>query len=115
VQPNISTRKARLLIDYKKDLLQQVRIALDEDIGDGDITAALIPAQNTASAAVICRETATICGQDWFNAAFLQLDPATRIDWLLKDGDEVKPGQTLCRIEGNARILLTAERQWVIS
>jgi nicotinate-nucleotide pyrophosphorylase (carboxylating) len=98
------------LIDYKKDLAQQVRIALDEDIGDGDITAALIPAQNTASATVICRETATICGQDWFNAAFLQLDPATRIVWKLEDGAEVQPGQTLCTIDGNARILLTAER-----
>jgi nicotinate-nucleotide pyrophosphorylase (carboxylating) len=98
------------LIDYKKDLAQQVRIALDEDIGDGDITAALIPARNTASATVICRETAIICGQDWFNAAFLQLDPATRIEWMIMDGAAVQPGQTLCNIEGNARVLLTAER-----
>jgi nicotinate-nucleotide pyrophosphorylase (carboxylating) len=98
------------LIDYKKDLAQQVRIALHEDIGDGDITAALIPAQNTASATVISRETATICGQDWFNAAFLQLDPATRIEWKLKDGAAVKPGQILCTLDGNARVLLTAER-----
>ncbi len=98
------------MIDYKKDLEQQVRIALAEDIGDGDITASLIPAQQTANATIICREHATICGQDWFNAAFLQLDPMTRIEWKVSDGDEVEPGQVLCKVEGNARILLTAER-----
>ncbi len=98
------------LIDYKRDLAQQVAQALKEDIGDGDITAALIPAGQTATATVICRDSATLCGQAWFDAAFLQLDPATRIDWLINDADEVEPGQTLCHISGNARVLLTAER-----
>ena len=76
-----------LLEVLDEDLLRQVRAALDEDIGSGDITAALIPPEQTATAAVICRETAVVCGQAWFNAVFAELDSRISITWLVRDGE----------------------------
>jgi len=98
------------LIDFKRDLKLQVATALHEDIGDGDITALLIDPEITANAQVISREAATICGQDWFNASFHQIDSAINIEWQVNDGDLVKKDQVLCKINGKARALLTAER-----
>ncbi|MDD3651923.1 MAG: hypothetical protein PHC73_10610, partial [Immundisolibacter sp.] len=69
----------------------QVRAALAEDVGTGDLTAGLIPADAQATARVVCREAAVICGRDWFDAVFRQLDPALRIDWRVSDGDAVSP------------------------
>jgi nicotinate-nucleotide pyrophosphorylase (carboxylating) len=102
--------KNRPTINFKHDLDGQVRRALEEDIGDGDVSAALIPAQKTARATVICRETATICGLDWFNKSFTLLDDSIEITWHVQDGDQVEADDVLCDINGNARILLTAER-----
>jgi len=87
-----------------------VHAALDEDIGAGDLTARLIPAEAIASARVITREDAVLCGADWFDACFAALDASVRIRWRAHDGDAVSAGQTLCEIEGPARALLTAER-----
>lgn len=84
--------------------------ALAEDLGSGDVTAALIPDDAIASATVICRENAVLCGIAWFDAAFLQLDPRMRIQWRVSDGDRVLPGQTLCRLSGPARALVSGER-----
>lgn len=84
--------------------------ALAEDIGSGDLTARLVPAQATASAAVICREKAILCGQAWFEACFHQIDPAIKIHWYTRDGSCIGVDQMLCEIHGNARALLTAER-----
>ncbi len=98
------------MINFKRDLYQQVKFALQEDIGDGDLTASLIPANSEASASIICRESAIICGRDWVNESFLQLNPDIKIDWKLNDGDAVQPGQVICLIQGHARSLLTAER-----
>ena len=98
------------MIDYKRDLKQQVATALHEDIGDQDITALLIAPELEAMAQVISREAAIICGQDWFNASFDQIDSAINIEWLVNDGDAVEKNQVLCRITGKARALLTAER-----
>ena len=84
--------------------------ALQEDIGTGDITAMLIPADKQARAAVISRETAVICGRAWVDEVFRQLDPATQIEWHINEGDLVSPEQRLFTLEGNARILLTGER-----
>ncbi|GBL46424.1 quinolinate phosphoribosyltransferase [decarboxylating] [Sulfuriferula multivorans] len=84
--------------------------ALAEDIGSGDLTAALIPEQATASAAVICREKAILCGQAWFEACFHQIDPSIKIHWYTRDGSCIGVDQMLCEIHGNARALLTAER-----
>jgi nicotinate-nucleotide pyrophosphorylase (carboxylating) len=91
-------------------LLQCVHAALAEDIGSGDITAALIPASQTARAHVFTREPAVVCGMAWFNAVFAELDTNVSIDWQVRDGDPVNAGQTLCRIVGPARPLLTGER-----
>jgi len=98
------------LIDFKQGLEQQVQLALTEDIGSGDITAGLISQDTQASASVITREAAILCGVDWFNETFLQLNPDTEINWSAGDGDAIETGQTLCRVKGNARSLLTAER-----
>ena len=100
-----------MLLDVlDEDLLHTVRAALDEDIGSGDITAALIPRDQMASATVICRETAVVCGQAWFNAVFAELDSRISISWRVHDGDKVQDKQTLCTLSGPARPILTGER-----
>ena len=93
-----------------KDIQTVVKHALEEDIRDGDITAMLIPESNQAEATVITRERAIICGQPWVDEVFRQLDPNVEIEWLVKDGDEIQPGQTLFKLKGSARSLLTGER-----
>ena len=93
------------------DLVQQnVALALAEDIGNGDLTATLIPELAQANATIISRENAIICGQDWFNACFKTLDSNMQINWHVAEGEQVKPNQLLCEIAGNARALLSAER-----
>ncbi|MFV8836055.1 carboxylating nicotinate-nucleotide diphosphorylase [Aquisalimonas sp.] len=93
------------------DTLQDdVRRALAEDVGDGDLTAALIPADRHGEATVISRETAVICGQAWFNAVYQHLDPAVTIHWHVQDGDTVEPDTLLCELGGPARSLVTGER-----
>ncbi|MDP2433502.1 MAG: carboxylating nicotinate-nucleotide diphosphorylase [Pseudomonadota bacterium] len=87
-----------------------VRAALEEDVGAGDLTARLIPADSQARARVITRENAVLCGTAWFDACFMAIDAGIRIDWLAHDGERVAAGQTLCEISGPARALLTAER-----
>lgn len=87
-----------------------VRRALAEDIGSGDVTAALIPADARATARVICREAAVLCGCAWFDAVFAELDERIRVTWNLCDGDRVQPDQVLCTLNGPARALLTGER-----
>jgi nicotinate-nucleotide pyrophosphorylase (carboxylating) len=92
------------------DIDVTVRRALEEDVGDGDVTASLIPAQVTASATVLCREAAVICGIPWFDRVFELLDPATEIQWHVSEGAPVEPDTLLCSMRGNARALLTGER-----
>ncbi|MBW0149482.1 carboxylating nicotinate-nucleotide diphosphorylase [Marinobacter arenosus] len=97
------------------ELLRQARVenvaqSLREDIGDGDITAQLIPADKLASGRVITREHATIAGCDWVTEVFRQVDPTVKLDWQVTDGDTVSPDQVLFRMQGPARSLLTAER-----
>jgi nicotinate-nucleotide pyrophosphorylase (carboxylating) len=84
--------------------------ALAEDIGSGDVTAALLPAGAIATAQVITREDAVICGQAWFDACFHALDPTCAIEWQVRDGLRAGAGQTLCSIRGAARAVLSAER-----
>jgi nicotinate-nucleotide pyrophosphorylase (carboxylating) len=87
-----------------------VRAALGEDIGSGDLTAALVPEAQQALATVITREAAVICGQAWVDAVFAELGGTVAIDWHCSDGDSVTPGQKLCELRGPARTLLTGER-----
>lgn len=88
----------------------QVIQALEEDVGDGDITAELIPRKKSTMAEVICREHAILCGKDWFNEVFRQIDDHIQIHWKKSDGDDIEPGQVLCNLSGPARSLLTGER-----
>ncbi|MHA7810678.1 MAG: carboxylating nicotinate-nucleotide diphosphorylase [Marinobacter adhaerens] len=97
------------------ELLRQARIenvaqSLREDIGDGDITARLIPADKQATGRVITRETATIAGREWVDEVFRQVDPAVELNWQVADGETVSPGQVLFTMQGSARSLLSAER-----
>lgn len=87
-----------------------IRDFLEEDIGSGDITAAIIPAAVTAEAEVLTREPMVLCGQAWFDAVFKELDPRVTIDWLCAESEAVKADATLCRLTGPARALLTGER-----
>jgi nicotinate-nucleotide pyrophosphorylase (carboxylating) len=87
-----------------------VKAALEEDIGSGDLTAQLIPEGTKANAIVITREDAVLCGTLWFEECFLTLDPDCRIEWKFKEGERAEAGQTLCEIHGDARALLSAER-----
>jgi len=87
-----------------------VAIALAEDIQAGDLTASLIPQENSAEATVICRDNAIIAGIAWFNEAFAQIDKQIKIQWFVKDGEQVKANTLLCEISGNARHILTVER-----
>jgi nicotinate-nucleotide pyrophosphorylase (carboxylating) len=96
--------------DTASDIPDCVARVLKEDIGSGDITAMLIPAEREATAAVISRDAAVICGRPWVDEVFRQLDPSTFIEWNIKEGDLVSPEQRLFTLKGNARILLTGER-----
>lgn len=88
----------------------QVRQALAEDVGSGDITAALIPADRQAEATIISREPAILCGTAWADEVFRQVDPTINVQWLAADGDQLKPNEPFCRMSGPARGLLTGER-----
>ncbi|MCB1677142.1 MAG: carboxylating nicotinate-nucleotide diphosphorylase [Halioglobus sp.] len=87
-----------------------VRAALAEDVGSGDISAALIPAQRRAEARVITRENGVLCGRPWAAAVFAAVDPAIEVTWHKTDGDTVTAGATVCTAQGPARSLLSAER-----
>ncbi len=97
-------------IDLEKTIQTNVRAALDEDVGRGDLTARLIPETAIGHARVVTREDAVMCGTAWFEACFLAMDPAARVVWHARNGDHIKSDQTLCEIDGKARALLTAER-----
>jgi nicotinate-nucleotide pyrophosphorylase (carboxylating) len=96
--------------ELKSALEEQVSRALAEDVGSGDLTASLIPADRQARASVISRENAVLCGRAWFDAVFRQLDPAVQVAWKADEGTTVAPNQTLCELTGPARAILTGER-----
>ncbi|MCC6206747.1 MAG: carboxylating nicotinate-nucleotide diphosphorylase [Gammaproteobacteria bacterium] len=89
---------------------EDVRRALAEDVGSGDVTARLVPAELRAEGVVISREAAVLCGQVWLEEVFEQLGGGVTVEWALTDGAPVIAGQTLCRLHGPARTLLTGER-----
>jgi nicotinate-nucleotide pyrophosphorylase (carboxylating) len=89
---------------------EAVTYALREDVGSGDITAQLIPEDQTATARIISRQEAVICGIDWVNEVYKQVDPNLTLDWKVDDGDLVNADQVLFYAKGSARNLLTAER-----
>lgn len=93
-----------------EEIERNVNAALTEDIGPGDLTASLIPADRIGRATVISREDAVLCGTAWFDAVFRRLDPNVSISWKAADGDRIAKDQLICEIEGSARALLSAER-----
>jgi nicotinate-nucleotide pyrophosphorylase (carboxylating) len=92
------------------EIQSQVRAALAEDVGSGDITAGLIPASTLARARIISREAGVVCGTAWVEEVFRQLDPTVELRWQLEDGQETAPEATLLELAGPARSLLTGER-----
>jgi len=92
------------------EIARNVAAALAEDIGAGDLTASLIPADRVARATVISRETGVLCGRAWFDRCVISLDPGAEIIWNAADGDRIMPNQVLCEIRANAQALLSAER-----
>ena len=92
------------------DITSQVKLALAEDIGQQDLTADLIPADSIATATILNREPATLCGQDWVMEVFKQVDPIISITWHFNDGDQLEADNLICTLNGPARSLLTGER-----
>lgn len=102
--PNLS------LAELSAEIAANVRHALAEDIGSGDLTAQLIPVERLAHATVITRESAVISGTAWVDAVFRQLDGRVAVHWQVADGERVGPNQALFHLEGPARALLSGER-----
>jgi nicotinate-nucleotide pyrophosphorylase (carboxylating) len=97
-------------VDFGDTVARNVQAAIDEDVGSGDLTAQLIPEAQSAKARIISRENAVLCGIAWVQQCFKLLAPNATIDWLVNEGETLKPNVSLCEIKGNAREILTAER-----
>jgi len=91
-------------------IARQVSAALAEDLGAGDVTAALVPASQQVRAQIIAREPAVLCGTDWADATFKQLDPSVRVDWQAQDGEALVADRAVVKLAGPARAILTGER-----
>ena len=96
--------------DMEEAVRENVRRALAEDVGNGDLSASLVDPVRQATASIVCREEALICGQPWVNEVLRQVAPQAKASWLLSDGQRCTPGQVIVQIQGPARELLTAER-----
>jgi nicotinate-nucleotide pyrophosphorylase (carboxylating) len=103
VMPGLAPPPAHLI-------LADIERAFAEDLGEGDATAGLLPADGLAQAALTCREDAVIAGIPWFDACFRRLDPGVTIDWKVRDGMRVEAGSVICQLSGRARPLVSAER-----
>ncbi len=97
-------------MNNKNEISENVEKALKEDVGTGDVTTNLIEEHTIAEATLICRDKAILCGVDWFNEVFNQLDDSIEIKWHANDGDEIKADQTICALNGPATSILTGER-----
>lgn len=97
-------------ITLPDDITLTVQRALQEDLGSGDITAQLIAGHTIASASIISREHAVLCGTPWVNEVLRQVDQTIRVEWLAPEGSDLEPNQAIARFRGPARALLSAER-----
>ncbi|MCB1789027.1 MAG: carboxylating nicotinate-nucleotide diphosphorylase [Gammaproteobacteria bacterium] len=93
-----------------RSIRDQVAVALVEDVGAGDLTAALVPAEEQALARVLVREPAVLCGRAWFDEVYAQLDVAITTEWAFDDGARLRSGDVVCSVRGPARAVLTGER-----
>ncbi len=96
--------------ELQSAVLKNVSDALAEDVGAGDLTAALLPPSASCVATIVARDSMTLAGQPWVDEVYRQLDPGVRIEWRALDGAEVAAGDTICELRGPARVLLTGER-----
>ncbi len=94
----------------KPTIEANVRLAIEEDVSTGDITAELIPESQQATAQIISRDQAVIAGRAWVDEVFKQVDPTVKVEWMVSDGDCVPPNTLLFTLQGSARSLLTGER-----
>jgi nicotinate-nucleotide pyrophosphorylase (carboxylating) len=94
----------------EESITNDVRRALAEDVGTGDLTASLLPPGKVAHARLLTRQDAVLCGAEWFNRTMEALDPDAEVFWHHRDGEDVVAGTSLCELEGDARAILTAER-----
>src|SRR5580692_1915604 len=92
------------------DLGEQVRTALREDVGDGDVTATLVPTSQRVRGHVITREPMVLCGRAWVEETFRQLDPQIDLTWQVAEGAQAAAGERLFSLAGAARPILTGER-----
>lgn len=97
-------------MNWQDNLVDDVRRALAEDIGDGDVSALLIAADTQLKTRLLVREQAILCGTAWFDEVFRQCDSDIKINWFAKDGDLIKADSIICEVSGAARHLLSAER-----
>ncbi len=114
---NASTNGVSMTSNHKQhslisthDVRRAVEQTLAEDVGSGDLTAALIAADRVVSGTLISRQRAVVCGTAWFDEVFHQLDSKVVVEWRVQDGDNVNENQQLCQIQGGARPILTGER-----
>ena len=94
----------------QRDISRTARYILEEDLGDGDLTAALIPADEQMAATIITRDAMTLAGRPWVDEIYRQLDPSIALEWSIDDGESAQPGSLLCRLQGPARSILSGER-----
>ena len=94
-----------------KIIVDDVKSCIEEDVKTGDLTANLIPETAIIDGKIIARESGIICGLAWAQEAFRQIDDKIKVEWQVNDGDKVQDQTTVCRLHGNARAILTAERQ----
>ncbi len=106
----MKSSELKALLPPQELIAEQVRIALEEDLGTGDLTAGLISGESSSTVQVVCREEAVICGTPWFEEVFRQCDASVAMAWSAADGDRVSPGRVLCQMQGKTRALLSGER-----
>jgi nicotinate-nucleotide pyrophosphorylase (carboxylating) len=96
--------------NLKETIDSDVDLAIKEDLGSGDLTSSLIPAETIGQGAILSRVDCVLSGSAWANATFQKLDPSITLDWQYQDGDRVAAGEIICELQGPARALLTGER-----
>ncbi|MGF6775567.1 nicotinate-nucleotide pyrophosphorylase (carboxylating) [Paraburkholderia sp. GAS334] len=110
ISPLFAEIRAQYGDAFDAAIVRNVTDALAEDVGDGDLTGLLVPADDLRDARIIVREDAVLCGVSWFNEVMHRVDPRIDVKWRYREGDRMTADTTVCEMRGPARALLTAER-----
>jgi len=110
ISPLFAEIRAQYGDAFDAAIVRNVTDALAEDVGDGDLTGLLVPADDLRDARIIVREDAVLCGVSWFNEVMHRVDPRIGVKWRYREGDRMTADTTVCEMRGPARALLTAER-----